>query len=172
MTNFIYLGGNHNDTSSWRKDFQVKINSITQNSPHRVFCVDPFYRDIDESNSDEIVARDIAILSDSRLNYVLLKSLDSFGSLSTGTASEMIIARSLGKPVVVLIEPTQEDKDEWTHPFIEKFATYITRDMDDAVKWIHEDIQTVSDHGELQDTITTLTDGYNFPLDKYHPFKH
>jgi hypothetical protein len=170
MIYHIYLAGNHKDSSSWRDDFQSKINTVTRISPYEIFCIDPFYRNIDEKNSDEIVSRDIAIISDHRLNYVLLKSLDSFGSLSTGTASEMIIARSLGKPVIVLLEPLKNGEDEWIHPFIEKFAVYITRNTDDAIKWIDKDIQNGTCHGTLQDIIVSLTEDYIFPLDKYHPF--
>ena len=168
----IYLGGSHKDSSSWRSDFEKKINDTTQNSLYKIVCINPFYRDIDENNSDEIVSRDIAILSDSRLNYVLLKSVDCYGSLSTGTASEMIIARSLGKPVIVLFEPIKDGAKEWVHPFSAKFSTFFTRDIDEAIQWICNDIQSGIDHGNLQKTIASLTKGYKFPLDEYHPFNY
>lgn len=168
---FIYLGGNHQDSTPWRKEFADIINNRARKFTHNIFCIDPFHRQIDENDASEIVSRDIKILMDSRLKYVLLKSTDSNGSLSTGTASEMIIARSLGKPVVILVTPPKQNEELWTHPFVKQFANHVATDMQGAADWILHDLHSNIIHENLQDTIEKLTKYYTFPADTYHPFR-
>lgn len=104
--------------------------------------VSPFERDIDEENNKAIVAHDLGILLGNNLKYVLLKSVDDSGNLSTGTACEMMVAQTLGKPVVVLVEEGHADKKRRIHPFTEHYASYVADNIRDAVRWIADDVRT------------------------------
>ena len=136
VTAQVYLGGSHLDATGWRHEFQRIAREVARHTGVRVQGVDPFDRKIDESDNKAIIRHDLALLHDDGLQFVLLKSLDHKGNLSTGTACEMMLAHSMAKPVVVLIDKTPPDEQLWTHPFIEHFADHITDNVRNAVSWI------------------------------------
>ncbi|WP_143170850.1 hypothetical protein [Desulfopila aestuarii] len=169
---YIYLGGNHKDQSSWREDFdkQLGVANISSTIPPLI-SINPFKRSINEKSADDIVARDMAILKDNRLKYVVLNSIDSFGSHSTGTASEMIIANYLKKPVITVINNSEENKAGWIHPFTQKFSSFIAHNLYDAVAWIVMDMKLNTEHRSLMEKISDFAAVYIPSIDDNYPFK-
>jgi hypothetical protein len=132
----VYLGGSHLDTTGWRHEFQLVARELARHTGVQMHGIDPFDREIDENDNHAIIRHDLALLRDDRLQFVVLKSLDHKGNLSTGTACEMMLAHSMDKPVIVLVDRPPQGEQPWLHPFIEHFASHITDNVSDVVSWI------------------------------------
>lgn len=170
-TYFVYLGGSHQGDQSWRNDFEQNINLLTQKELFSIVGINPFQRSIDESDSQLIVGRDLTILSDERLRYIILKSSLENGFLSTGTACEMIIARSLGKPVIVLTDKVTKSGTTFVHPFTSHFASYVTNSIIDIVKYLIADIHSPKDHGILEEDIANGMQNFKYIEPDSDPFE-
>lgn len=133
----VYLGGYHLDNTGWREEFH-RLAAVEQTGRVSIRGVDPFKRQIDELDNRAIIKHDLKILSDEELRFLVLKSLDHKGNLSTGTACEMMLAYFMNKRVVVLVEQTPESEQPWIHPFVERYADYITDSLVDVVQWIYD----------------------------------
>jgi len=162
---FVYLAGNHKDSSDWRQEFNQYNSGLNIKSEITLIGIDPFKRHIDENESLTIVRRDVAILSDKRLSHVILMSDQGCGMLSTGTACEMILARAMGKPVIVITSGT----DKWIHPFTLHFASHIVETITEATLFIRADLAGDKNHGHLTDDLASLS-GYDFSSPDIDPF--
>ena len=164
-THYIYLAGNHKDNGDWRIEFNSYNRKLNQNSSMTLIGIDPFHRQIEENDHLTIVSRDIAILSDVRLSYVVLMSDQGNGMFSTGTSCEMILARSLGKPIVVITSCT----DNWIHPFTLHFASHIVSSISEATQLIRTDLSEGKTYGNLTDDLASLSN-YKFNAPDIDPF--
>ena len=154
---YIYLGGSHCDRRSWRKDFQVVSRQLHAEEGLFLQGIDPFARSINEEDPSTIVSRDVTLLSDPKVSHVVLMSDKPGGLLTTGTACELILARSFGKPVIVI---TQDNKG-WIHPFVRHYSSYIAEDVYQGIRWLINDIQTNGRHGDLAGD-NLVVSGYSF----------
>jgi len=166
---FVYLGGSHRAEGGWRDDFTAIVREQLAGENFTLVGINPFSRNIDETNSYIIVNRDMTILCDERLRYVVLKSVDSSGSLTTGTACEMILARSLNKPVIVLTEKYSDEHNPWVHPFTKHFATYVATNMEDAISYIKICIIEDRSVNSLTEDILAVNK-YSFDSPDINPF--
>ena len=176
---YVYLGGSHQDNSNWMLEFektsaelQSKYNGIS------IKGINPFDRNIDETDNQSIVKRDIKILQDRRLTHVILKSHSPGAILSTGTASECMIANYLAKPIIVIGEPAINKEHtrngvislKWFHPFVEYFADVIVEDINGAIEWICNDIISPKKTTGLESHINDISSNYYFSVDDINPF--
>ena len=165
VTCFVYLAGNHQGNGDWRLEFNQYNRELNKKSEITLIGIDPFKRHVNENDSLTIVRRDVAILSDKRLSHVILMSDQGRGMFSTGTACEMILARSMGKPVIVITSGI----DKWVHPFTLHFASHIVETITEATLFIREDLAGGKNHGKLSDDLALLS-GYDFSSPDIDPF--
>ena len=178
-TFYVYLGGSHKDNSNWMRDFEkASINLQAKYNGISIKGVNPFDRNIDETDNKAIVKRDLKILQDSRLTHVILKSQSQGAMLSTGTASECIIASYLAKPIIVIGEPEVNKlhtrngtvSSSWYHPFVEYFANVIVKDINEAIEWICLDIISPNKRTNLQYHLQEISANFQFNDDDNNPF--
>lgn len=131
---YIYLGGNHRESENWRRDFQLLADNIC--GPGKIKGIDPFERNIDESDHKQIVERDIGIILDPRVTHVILQSVSHGAELTTGSACEFMVAATINKPTIILCDKRKLQKPIWTHPFILYFATAVVESLEEAIQVI------------------------------------
>jgi len=146
-TIFVYLAGNHNSKTTFRTDFNKLAN------PHNIKGIDPFERNV-PFNADNAVGRDLHLINNS--SYIICETSKG-GNMSTGTAMESVIAKSLGKKVICLVTEKEDFfPDNGVHPFTHKFADYIASNIKDAVSYILSDITNPSPTITLKEQIESF----------------
>ncbi len=173
---YIYLGGNHLDSSSWRDEFNLKAHKLTSEENFEIIGIDPMERNIDET-TENVVGRDTAIINDPRVSHIVLMSMAPGAILGAGMAYENMIALHFGKPVIVIGEPEKnkiyprsgKKFEEWYHPFVEYFSTAIVPDISSALEWIINDIKAPYARKNLADKLAGLNN-FTFNKNDIDPF--
>lgn len=173
---YIYLGGNHLDSTPWRDEFNLKAKEFTAEENFEIIGIDPMKRNIDET-TENIVSRDTLIITDPRVSHIVLMSMASGALLGAGMAYENMIAIHFGKPVIVIGEPKKnkiyprsgKKFENWYHPFVEYFSTAIVPDISSALEWIINDIRCPNKKINLEEKLRTSA-GFNFSNDDIIPF--
>ncbi|MDH4330531.1 MAG: hypothetical protein OEV93_03190 [Candidatus Moranbacteria bacterium] len=100
-------------------------------------CVNPFVRDIDETDLFGVFGFDCGLMKDCDL--VVVNASDKLGA---GTAQEMVIAKYFKKPVVTILPKNTYQRrsnveingkvvKEWMHPFVFSFSDFIIEDIEE-----------------------------------------
>ncbi len=113
----------------WRARYRSALESVFDAE-----YIDPYDRDLDESDSLLVVGKDCMDITESAL--IIVNAEDKLGA---GTAQEMVIAKYLKKPIVtVLPKDTSHHRTnimfngqriEWFHPFIFTFSDFVIEDI-------------------------------------------
>jgi len=145
----IYLAGNvpkgkeeEKNFVNWRLDYAKVLKKYFEND-----CVDPFDRNLDESNFMQVFGADCKHIKD-----CLFVVVNARQKLGVGTAQEMVVAKYFKKPLVVVLPKDTHHRrsniefngkfiEDWIHPFIFAFADYIIEDIEEIGK-IHGEILT------------------------------
>lgn len=178
---FAYLGGFHKDNGDWRSQFNSIARKLAEELDFQIFGIDPFFRRIDETNHAAIVGRDFSIISDKRLNYVVLRAAEIGAVLSMGTTCEKMFAFFMDKPVVIIGKP-ECDKSypssgaffpKWYHPFAQFIADSIVPNIEEAVQWIISDIINPQKRDGYQEKMRKLCSQYRFgQCTDFDPFEN
>ncbi|MEK7173190.1 MAG: hypothetical protein AAB723_04200 [Patescibacteria group bacterium] len=102
--------------------------------------IDPYHRDLDESDFLAVVGQDCKHIKESSLIIVNAEE-----KLGVGTAQELVIAKYFKKPVIsVLPKDTHHRRsnvffhgkvvEDWIHPFIFTFSDFIVESVDEIEK--------------------------------------
>jgi hypothetical protein len=157
---YVYLAGNHNAKTSFRVDFNELAKEFG------IVGLDPFDRNV-EFTSDNAVGRDLLLISHS--DYVICECSEG-GNMSTGTAMEAVIAKSLGKVVIALSpERCEYFPSEGIHPFTWKFTDKVVSSVEEALEFILEDIQSGNPSRTLEEQIEEFA-WTEFPEGDVTPF--
>lgn len=177
---FTYLGGHHKQNGDWREEFNEIAQNLTSGLKFGIWGIDPFKRNIDEADCEQIVGRDFSIIIDSRLNYVVLRAMQAGSILSTGATCEKMLGFYLSKPVIIISEPEYDKTypssdahfEKWHHPFVEVIANIIVPNIEGAVKWIISDIIKPTPRINWREKIGVLSRQYRFGQgDDIDPFE-
>ena len=96
----------------------------------------------DNAGAELVVGHDLAQIKKADLCVV-----DARVKIGAGTAQEIVIAKQLKKPVVIVIPKDSHHRksnvtfhgvtmDEWIHPFLKVSSDYVADSIDDAAGWI------------------------------------
>lgn len=145
----IYLAGSvpKGDKESdifddWRLRYKKTLSTLFDAQ-----FIDPYHRELDESDSMEVVGQDCMHIQDSDL--VVMNSEERLGA---GTASEMVIAKYFKKPLIIVLPKDTHHRrsnivfngkniDDWIHPFIFTLADFVIEKIED-IKNIKDQIFT------------------------------
>lgn len=138
----IYLAGSvpkgkkeESEFHDWRIDYSNIMSKFLDAE-----FLDPIDRNIDESNSMEIVGYDCKLIKDSDLIVVNAQK-----KLGAGTAQEMVVAKYYKKPVVTVLPKDTHHRrsniifygtpvEDWIHPFINVFSDFVVENVEDIEK--------------------------------------
>lgn len=115
---------------NWRKAYQEVLGKIFEAE-----CIDPYDRNLDESDFLFVVGKDCAEISDS--SFVVVNAEEKLGA---GTSQELVIAKYFKKPVVTVLPKDTPHRrtnivfngqlvEDWIHPFIFTFSDFIIEDI-------------------------------------------
>lgn len=125
---------------NWREGYKKVLSSVFDCE-----CINPFVRDIDETDLFGVFGYDCGLMK--KCDLVVINASEKMGA---GTSQEMVIAKYFKMPVVtVLPKETYQRRSnleingkvvkEWIHPFVRAFSDFIIEDIKDIEK-IHKDI--------------------------------
>jgi nucleoside 2-deoxyribosyltransferase len=94
-------------------------------------CIDPMQRDVDESDFYSVFGKDCCDIKNSDLVIVNAEK-----KIGVGTAQEIVIAKYLKKPVIIVLPKgshsrrinlviNNQEIEDWIHPFVFSFADFI-----------------------------------------------
>lgn len=133
----IYLAG-----SVPKGDEEQKTFADWRARYQRVLCeifdaeyIDPYKRDLDESDFLLVVGKDCTDIAESAL--IIVNAEEKLGA---GTAQELVIAKYFKKPVVTVLPKDTPHRrtnimfngqliDDWIHPFIFTFSDFVIEDI-------------------------------------------
>jgi hypothetical protein len=143
----IYLAGSVPKGDEEEKSF-VDWRSHYRDVLKNVFdaeFIDPYDRDLDESDFLLVVGKDCVDIEESAIIIVNAEEM-----IGPGTAQELVIAKYLKKPVVTVLPKNTHHRrqhimfngkliDDWIHPFIFTFSDFVIEDIVEIEK-IKDDI--------------------------------
>jgi hypothetical protein len=104
----------------------------------------------DNAGAEMVIGHDLAQIKAADICIV-----DAQSKIGAGTAQEMVIAKYLSKPVVVVIPKDTHHRrsnvtfhgvtmGEWIHPFLKVSADCVAESVKDAVNWLQDYIKNPS----------------------------
>ena len=134
----IYLAGRVPKGDEEQKifsDWRARYRNVFE----RVFdaeYIDPYDRDLDESDFLLVVGKDCVDMIESSL--IIVNAEEKLGA---GTAQELVIAKYLKKPVITVLPKDIPHRrtnimfngqpiDDWIHPFIFTFSDFVIEDIE------------------------------------------
>jgi len=148
----IYLAGNiqkgkEDDTKEvWSPAHKTKLQELL---PHiELVFLDPQIRLDDLSNQTSVFGRDLFSVYSSDLVLV-----DARSKRGLGVGSEMMFAKTHKIAVISWLPENSHYKrasleflgqkvENWTHPFVESLSDYCTASLEEAARWIQEELIT------------------------------
>lgn len=115
----------------WRSTYRRVLDDIFDAE-----YIDPYDRDIDESDFLLVVGKDCVDITES--SFIVVNAEEKLG---VGTAQELVIAKYLKKPVVTVLPKDSDHRrtnimfngqliDDWIHPFIFTFSDFIIESIE------------------------------------------
>jgi nucleoside 2-deoxyribosyltransferase len=160
----IYLAGSvpkgkqeESEFYNWRVDYADKMSKFIDAE-----FLDPIDREIDESNSMEIVGHDCKMIKECDLVVV-----NATKKLGAGTSQEMVVAKYFKKPVVTVLPKDTHHRrsniifystpiEDWIHPFINVFSDFVVESVE-GIEKIKDNLFTTKPKD-----ITIVDDAVNF----------
>lgn len=151
----IYLAGkvpkgdsDKRDSVNWRGQYQETLREVF---PEAQF-IDPYTRDLDESDFLAVVGQDCYHIKESDLVVVNAET-----KLGAGTSQEYVIAKYFLKPVVTVLPKNTHHRrsnivfhgrtvEDWVHPFIHTFSDFVVENVEE-VRGLKEKISS----GQMKD---------------------